>query len=270
MTKKFNWRAFISLYIVISFLIIGISGLILFLAPPGRIANWTNLTILGLAKSQWQALHTVFTFLFVLAAAIHIYFNWRPLTAYLRTKAQHTRHIRTELISSGLVIIILSSLTLINIPPFSSLMRLSEDLSYSWSTRETEPPIPHAELLNVEELAVRTGIPLHQIISNLSKAGIRIETTSITLAQIAASRDIAPQELYNKIMSDKNSEPYPGGGYGRMTLRTISEQLSIPLEQCLNHLKQNGIETDPDVTLRDLADRLGMNPHDILSIIRDS
>jgi len=270
MTKKFNLRAFISLYIVISFLIAGISGVILFLSPPGRIANWTNLTILGLAKSQWQALHTVFTFLFVLAAAVHIYFNWRPLTAYLRTKAQHTRYIRKELISSGLLVIILSSLTLTDIPPFSTLMQLSEDLSYSWSTPGTEPPIPHAELLTIEELGVRTGIPVPQIISNLSKAGIRVETTTTTLGQIAASLDTAPQELYKKIMTEKNKETYPGGGYGRMTLRTISEQLSIPLEQCLNHLKQNGIETDPDVTLRDLADRLGMNPHDILSIIRDS
>ncbi len=266
MTKKFNWRAFISLYIVISFLIAGISGIILFLAPPGRIANWTNLTILGLAKSQWQGLHTVFTFLFILAAAFHIYFNWRPLSAYLRTKAQHTRYIRKELISSGLLGIILFSLTLIDIPPFSSLMQLSDDLSYSWSTPETEPPIPHAELLTIEELAVRTGKPLHQIITSLGQAGIELETKAITLEQIAASRSIAPQVLYKKIMTEINSGP----GYGRMTLRTLSEQLNIPLEQCLNHLKQNGIETGPDVTLRDLADRLGMNPHDILSIIRDS
>ena len=83
MEKKFNRRAFISLYIVISFLIMTVSGLILFLAPPGRIANWTDLTIIGLTKSQWQTLHTVFTFLFVIAAAFHIYYNWRLINLFL-------------------------------------------------------------------------------------------------------------------------------------------------------------------------------------------
>ena len=64
MRKKFNWRAFNSLYIVYSFIILSLSGFVLFIAPPGRIANWTNLTILGFTKHEWQAIHIIFTFLF--------------------------------------------------------------------------------------------------------------------------------------------------------------------------------------------------------------
>ena len=169
MTKKFNWRAFTSLYIVISFLIMALSGLILFIAPPGRIANWTNLTILGLTKSQWQALHTVFTFLFILAAAFHIYFNWRPLIAYLRTRVQQTTHIRKELVGSGILVTFLVFLTLMDIPPVSNFMEFSEDLSYAWSAGDTEPPIPHAELLTIEQLAEQTGKSLDLIKSNFTE-----------------------------------------------------------------------------------------------------
>ena len=64
MRKKFNWRAFNSLYIVYSFIILSLSGFVLFIAPPGRIANWTNLTIMGFTKHEWQAIHIIFTFLF--------------------------------------------------------------------------------------------------------------------------------------------------------------------------------------------------------------
>ncbi len=270
MIKKFNWRAFTSLYIVISFLIIGVSGLILFIAPPGRIANWTNLIILGLTKSQWQAIHTVFTFLFILAAAVHIYFNWRPLIAYLRTRAQQTIHIRKELISSGILVCLLVLLTLQDAPPFSNLMKLSEDLSYSWSAPETEPPIPHAELLTIEEIAERTGKPLEKLTENLNDAGFEISETTMTLSQLASARGISPQELYKTMVKLETAEPLTGTGYGRMTVRAISEKFDIPLDQCLLRLKQKGIETDANMILRDLADRIGMHPHEILTIIRDS
>jgi len=270
MTKKFNWRAFTSLYIVISFLIMALSGLILFIAPPGRIANWTNLTILGLTKSQWQALHTVFTFLFILAAAFHIYFNWRPLIAYLRTRVQQTTHIRKELVGSGILVTFLVFLTLMDIPPVSNFMEFSEDLSYAWSAGDTEPPIPHAELLTIEQLAEQTGKSLDLIKSNFTEAGIELKSTTITLGEMASAQHISPQELYNMITRSKAPVNLTGGGYGRMTIRTLATKFDIPLEQCLYRLNLKGIEASPDDILRDLADQADMNPHDLLTILKDS
>ncbi len=271
MSRKFNWRAFTSLYIILSFIIMAVSGLILFIAPPGRIANWTNLTILGLTKSQWQALHTVFTILFILAAGFHIYFNWRPLMAYLRTRIRETIQIRKEFISSGIVVLLLVIATLTRIPPFSSLMELSEDLSYAWSAPETEPPIPHAELLTIGQLAKQSGKPADKLIQQLyENSGIQADSSAGTLTELAAAYGRSPQELYSLMFTSNSKPTETGGGYGRMTIRQLAEEFNLPLEECLLRLHEQGIDTEADVILRELADRIGKHPHDILNIIRDS
>ena len=271
MSRKFNWRAFTSLYIILSFIIMAVSGLILFIAPPGRIANWTNLTILGLTKSQWQALHTVFTILFILAAAFHIYFNWRPLMAYLRTRVRETLQIRKEFITSGIVVSLLVVATLTRIPPFSSLMELSEDLSYAWSAPESEPPVPHAELLTIAQLAQQSAKTADKLIQNLyTNSRIQADSSASTLGELAAAHGKSPQELYNLMFTSNSNPPITGGGYGRMTIRELAVEFNIPVEQCLLRLHRQGIETGADVILRELADRIGKHPHDILNIIRDS
>ncbi|MCK4782139.1 MAG: DUF4405 domain-containing protein, partial [Desulfobacteraceae bacterium] len=57
--KRFNWRGWTTFVVTISFVVDTISGIILYVAPPGRIANWTNWTIWGLNKEEWAAIHTI-------------------------------------------------------------------------------------------------------------------------------------------------------------------------------------------------------------------
>lgn len=82
----FNWRSFLSVYMGFSFLIMTVTGIILYIAPPGRVAHWSNWTLAGLLKEEWQAIHTIFTFIFIAAGVLHIIFNWKPLLSYLRKK----------------------------------------------------------------------------------------------------------------------------------------------------------------------------------------
>ena len=58
--SRFAWRSMTSVLIAASFLILVLSGVLLFVSPPGRIANWTNWTILGLRKHDWIGLHVWF------------------------------------------------------------------------------------------------------------------------------------------------------------------------------------------------------------------
>ena len=70
--ERFHWRAFVSLLVVLGFVILGTTGIGLYLTPAGRIANWSGWTLAGLTKAQWQAVHMVFGFLFVIAGAFHL------------------------------------------------------------------------------------------------------------------------------------------------------------------------------------------------------
>jgi len=74
---RFHWRAFVTLYVTLSFVLLAASGIVLYVAPPGRVANWSRWTLGALDRHGWQAVHTVFALLFVLAGAFHLWFNWR-------------------------------------------------------------------------------------------------------------------------------------------------------------------------------------------------
>lgn len=82
--QSFSWRALTSVLILLGFLILLISGIMLFVAPPGRVANWTNWILLGLSKKQWTALHVCFSALFLVISVVHIVLNWRPMVGYFK------------------------------------------------------------------------------------------------------------------------------------------------------------------------------------------
>ena len=96
-TRKFHWKVFVSFYVVFSFLALAVSGIVLYVAPPGRIANWSIWTLGALSKAQWQAVHTIVALLFIVAAGFHLYFNWKVLMAYLRSKLAEGLRMKWEL-----------------------------------------------------------------------------------------------------------------------------------------------------------------------------
>ena len=77
-TKQgFKLRGLMTFLLVLSLFIDIVSGVILYIVPPGRITNWTNWTLWGLSKHQWVALHTIFSYILILIVLGHLYFNWR-------------------------------------------------------------------------------------------------------------------------------------------------------------------------------------------------
>ena len=51
--RRIHVRGLISLLTAMSFLIMSISGIVLFIVPQGRIANWIDWRFLALTKGQW-------------------------------------------------------------------------------------------------------------------------------------------------------------------------------------------------------------------------
>lgn len=274
--KKFNWRSFVSLYMTFSGIIIAISGIILYIAPPGRIANWTHLTILGLEKSQWQALHTMFTFIFLIAAGFHIYYNWKPLIAYLRTKFQKKTTIRVELYASVLITVLLYTLILFEVPPFSTVMDFGESVKDGWSSQESEPPVPHAEEMSLEKLAEITKQPLEKFETLLQENNIAAKGTDI-VANIAKEYHLTPQELY-EIMQVKPSQQmqrdgqkssqYSGKGYGRMSFEDACSSLQVEPEVAIKRLQDAGYAAQKGSTLKEIATQNNLKPIDVINTIK--
>ncbi len=269
---RFSWRAFVSLYVTWSALILLISGIILYIAPAGRIAKWTHISLLGLEKEDWQAIHTVFSFLFVIAIGFHLFYNWKPFISYLKDRFKKVFALRKELYATTVVVVGIFVLTLWNVPPFSTIMDLGEYFTESWENEQNEPPIPHAEDLTIEELAKAVQLPVSQLINNLKKQNIEASPQMI-VKEVAEQHGLTPSELYEKMkvqptQKTTSTSSLAGRGYGRMKLADICKDIDLPLNVALERLKQFGIEADGQSILRDLSDQYDKKPIDLLNIMQ--
>ena len=151
--KKFSWRGWTTFVVTLSFIVDTISGIILYIAPPGRVAHWTNWTIWGLDKEQWVAVHTIFGYLLLIIVVIHLYFNWNMFRNFIWSKVRKALQLRWEMLTAILVSLLVFLFTFWNIPPFSTIMNLGENLKESWEESKVEVPIAHAELMSLQEFS---------------------------------------------------------------------------------------------------------------------
>ncbi|MHC4989090.1 MAG: DUF4405 domain-containing protein [Planctomycetota bacterium] len=165
--KEFRFRAFVSLLTGFSFVALAITGVVLYITPPGRVANWTNWMFWGLTKHQWGALHICFSALFLIASVLHIWLNFKPLINYFVNKAQAASKFRVEWLLAIIVCGIVFAGTMKPFAPFSSLLNLNDRIKFSWEEPKQRAPVPHAELLTIEELAKKADIEMNMILNNL-------------------------------------------------------------------------------------------------------
>jgi hypothetical protein len=269
-TRRFHWKVFVSFYVAFSFLTLAVSGLVLYVAPPGRIANWSIWTLGALSKAQWQAVHTIFALLFLVAASFHIYFNWKVLMAYLRSKLVEGLRMKWELAGASAAALLLLTVSVAGVPPFSTVMAFGEDVKNSWSTTASEPPVPHAELMTVEKLAETVKIPTDKVMANLQQHGITVASLQVTVKQLADQHQLSPQQVYQRIQSE-DAKPKvnltEGGGWGRMNVQQTCERFSVSLDAGLARLKAAGIDAESGTMIRELATARGKTPIDIAKVI---
>jgi hypothetical protein len=237
-------------------------------APPGRVAHWSLWTLGRLDKEAWQAVHTVFALLFVLAGAFHLYFNWRIFWSYLRSKLTAGVRMKRELaLATGLVLAI-GVLTVAGLPPFAIVMDLGGRAKEAWSVEGAEPPVPHAEIMTLERLAAITQVPLDRMLGNLEEAGMDDATPQSTIASLASAHDRTPEHVWVALTGPETPRELPaGGGYGRKTVGEVCAQLELSPEEGLARLRRHGMEATLETTMKNLADRHGRDPHDLLQIL---
>ena len=269
--KKFSWRGWTTFVTAISFIVDLISGIILYISPPGRVANWTNWSVWGLSKEEWGAIHTIFGYVLLFIIAIHIYYNWKMLWNFIWSKVRKAMNLRKEMVGSALICLFIFMGTLWEIPPFSSTMDLGEYFKDSWEENKVDTPVAHGELLSLKEFAATVRVPVDQIMSALKSKGYKVKSIQQPLVSIAKENNTSPDKLYEAMKAEGVKPEAPrsveGSGMGRKTLETICSENGLPLEEVLARLKKNGIEAKPKDKLKDLAGRAGKTPMEIFGLI---
>ena len=270
--KGFNWRGWTTFVVIIAFVVDTISGIILYIAPHGRVANWTNWNIWGLNKEEWAAIHTIFGYILLIIVGIHLYYNWKIFMNFIWSKIRKAMNLRWELSAAILINLLLFVATLWSIPPFSTTMNLGERFKESWEeSKAVAAPVRQAQELSLQEFAARIQTPVDQILSALKSKGYKVRDTQQTLGEIAQQNNTSPDKLYEAMTSEgvKPSAPQAieGTGLGRKTLDTICSEKDLSIDEVLSRLKEKGIEAKASDRIRDIAGRYEKTPMEIFANI---
>ena len=130
------------------------SGFILYVAPPGRIANWGTWKLMLFTKAEWQALHTIFSYLFFILVIVHLFFvNWRAFLTYFRSKMKAGFNRKWEFASAMAISGVIFAGTLKSWTPLGTIMTFGEKMKGNWETKLETPPVIHMEIYTLEKLA---------------------------------------------------------------------------------------------------------------------
>lgn len=211
-TKRLHLRGFISLLTALSFLIMTVSGIILFITPQGRVAYWLDWTFWGISKTQWGDMHITTSLLFALAGLWHTWLNWRALVSYFQDKVKKTVALKAELAVAAVITIFCTVGGIYKTPPLSYVLELNDWIKDSWvKSPDDEPAISHAELLPLNNFLKKMDIDLDMGLAELKKQGIKVSGPDQKLLDISRNNGKSPAAIYKllKHLEGKNSTEMP-------------------------------------------------------------
>lgn len=128
MTRKIT--SFIMLY---SFIIMVLSGFVLFISPFGRLAMMINWKFMMLDKMQWQALHLIFMLIFTVAGLLHIVYNFKAIKNYLKSKSKKIVVFTTANLVAIVITASLFYVTIQHMEPFESFVKMNKSFNEYWT-----------------------------------------------------------------------------------------------------------------------------------------
>ncbi len=279
--KGFNTRALISLLVTGGFLVMTVTGLVLYVTPQGRVANWIDWTLVGLTKDDWGAVHIASSLLFVIGGVWHLVFNWKPFVHYLHKRIQGHERPRAESLIAAVVLVVLVWGTLAGLPPISYLLDLNEAAKGMWSLdANDEPPFGHAEEVTLSALAFRTHLDTTEALAALTAADLTVaEGERTTLRRLADDNGLTPAGVYAVIKAgasrpaaarpaaltaDQVDTLYGGSGIGQKTLAQAADATGLPTATALARLAAIGVAAEEDDRLKALAEDAGLAPMELL------
>jgi hypothetical protein len=208
--RRFNLRGFASLASGMAFLLMAVSGVVLYVAPRGRVANWTDWTVLGMGKEEWSDLHMTAAILLLAAVALHIFFNWRTLLHYLRARKPMRRFRWRELGAAGLLTALVIAGTVGEFPPFRAVGEANTAIKNYWEkdevSRETRAPSTRVQEADLQEFARWVGVSFADMLDAFEAAGYPVDDPTVSINELARQHRVSSRDLYELARS-----PRPNG-----------------------------------------------------------
>lgn len=283
--NKQSARSLTAFLVTWAFLVLMVTGIVLYVVPQGRVAYWIHWSLLGLEKEQWGWIHIMFGGVFIFTGFLHLYYNWKPFKKYFAARVQGHFELKREIVIATSLTVAIVALSALNLPPASWIIDLNSQVKESWITSpELEPPYGHAEESSIAGITRKMGLDLERGIAELRAQGIRFNDKRDKLEQIARENGVTPMDLYQLLIKHKKTAGtdeespqkmsaeevevlYSGTGVGRKSVSDACDLVGVALEQCLLRLNRSGIEATAQSKLKPLADASQKTPIDLLVIM---
>ncbi len=271
-------RKVTSLTALVSFLLLLLNSIVLYIVPHGRIAYWADWRLWGLTKTEWANQHVIIGVLFLLAIFIHTFYNWTPIVAYLKNRARKLRIFTREFNIALLLVVICTVGTYVEIVPFSWVLTFSESIKNTAAQNYGEPPYGRAELSSLKTFTSKMGIDLTESLTRLQKAGIQVDDDKQTLLNIAQLNNTSPQQLFLKMKPEEKPEEKAGltnafpdappAGFGKRPLADICQEYGMNISATMSKLAEENIKATPNGNIKQIAEENNLTTAEIFTALR--
>lgn len=270
-----NIRRVTSLTAALSFIIVLLTSVVLYIVPQGRIAYWSDWHLWGLSKEQWGDIHINTGILFLLSIGVHIYYNWKPITNYLKDKTKKMTVFTKEFNVSLIITIVCVLGTYFHIPPFSTVLNISVGIKDNAAIQYGEPPFGHAEEAPFDSLVKKTGLDFKESVEKLKEKGIKLEAHNQIFLDIAKKNHMTPQQVFN-IINDKSTQgekielpEVPPPGTGNRSLLQLCQSFQLDCDKLSDALSQKGLKVDTSISLKLLAEKNNQTSIELYDLIKE-
>lgn len=255
-----------SLIMLWAMIVMTFTGIMLFITPPGRVANWANWELLGISKELYGQLHSTFMVLFIVATILHIYYNWKPLISYMKNQAKKFIIFTNEMIVATVITLVFIAGTVYEVPPFSSFLNFGEEIKESWEKDYGTAPYSHAELSSLQSFCKKLGFDLEKSQNILTQNHITFKTSQ-SLSQIAKDNGVSPKFIYELLKKHfaSNGKIVELSGLGKKKIKDVAQTLGISTKEFIAKLKTVGIEANSEDKFKEAVEKYNKSSLDVMT-----
>ena len=263
--------------LLISFVLLMLTSIILYIAPHGRVAYWSDWYLWGFSRTEWGNLHINLGVLFLIAFFLHFYYNLNMIIAYMKNKARKFRLFTGSFNVALVLTAVVCFGTYFMIPPMNLVIKLGEAITAKADGKYGEPPYGHAELSSLKIFSKRVDLDLDKVKKLFEEKGINIEDDSQPILEIAENNNTTAKKLYEimQTVAEKPSGSFtfpdaPPPGFGRKTLADVCAEYELHVPTIMAALQVKNIKPDLSKTIKDMAEENNMEAMTIFEIIHQA
>jgi hypothetical protein len=180
-----------SLILFFSGLVVLVSSLVLYVGPPTHVAHFSDWRFAGLTKCRWNALHISAGLLFVIAMLLHVWFNRKPMKAYLGgRKRRALRWFSPSLVALFLTVYVCAG-TCLGWPPMNRGLQWLRSVKIDHVRTYGAPPYGGAEQASLEIIATYMGWDAQGCLTALRRRGLNVASSGQSLKAIARNNGLS-------------------------------------------------------------------------------